>query len=497
MHDHQIVAGPAVATALRARSVSDDVIRRAAETPEALAIVFANRRVSYRALVGQASELARRLAQAGIEPGRIVAVDTRDPVSTVVAQLAILMAGCAYLPMHAKSPAERKSAVLAAVGAAIVIGQAGAPHTVELRATAGTPRTVPVSVACVMQTSGTTGTPLAVTITHAAIRNLVVDCGYVPLSTQTVVGQLSDTAFDAATFEIWGPLLNGGTVCILRPALLAAVGQTLAAVAGSRPTVLFLTTALFEKLARNAPASLDSVDWLLFGGEKCNPRVVREFVDRPFSGHLLHMYGPTEATTFTTVHEVYPGSIQPDATGVPIGRSIAGAHVEIVDDCLRPLSPGVVGEILIGGVGLSPGYLEGTAESQAKWTTDQDGRHRFRTGDYGIFGDDGVLEFRGRIDRQVKVRGHRVELEDIEMALSRNERVAAAVAAGVPSDNGVVLEAFIVSSLTANEILSYLAEQLPAYMIPRRVHVVDELPLTPNGKVDVNSLRRNAERPNA
>jgi acyl-coenzyme A synthetase/AMP-(fatty) acid ligase len=348
-----------------------------------------------------------------------------------------------------------------------------------------------------MYTSGSTGRPKGISIRHEAIVRLVMNTEYVQVNQGDRTAQIASIAFDAATFEIWGALLNGaGVVMIdretsLNPAKLGPV------IREKGISVMFLTTALFNQIARESKEMFKTLRYLLFGGEAVDPQWVQAVLNEQKPEHFLHVYGPTEMTTFTTSHEIH--EVSAGAATVPIGRPISNTQVYVLDFEMELLPVGVTGELYAGGPGLARGYLNNPELTAEKFVPNpfslDPGERLYRTGDRVRWRTDGVLEFLGRVDNQVKLRGYRIELGEIENALMKAaqlENVVVLMREDRPGDKQLV--AYVAAGETvqseglAEQLKDALRQKLPEYMVPADVVVMDSLPLSRNGKVDRRAL---------
>jgi amino acid adenylation domain-containing protein len=486
----------------------------AARAPHAVAVTDGAERLTYAELDERAGRLARRLRARGAGPGAIVGVCLPRSADAVAALLAVLKAGAAYLPLDPAHPAERLRWALHDAGALTLVA------TPETAARVGFDPTALVTpdasdqtpddargaepagdatgprggdaLAYVMYTSGSTGTPKAVRVTHRGVVRLVRGADYVTLRPDDVVAQASNLAFDAATFEVWGALLNGARLTVLPTDALLAPARLGAALAAARVTAIFLTTAVLHLVAREAPRALAGVRTVLFGGEAADPRAVRALLAAGAPARLVHVYGPTETTTFATWHEVR--AVPADAPAVPIGRPIANTRVYVLD-AERGLTPvGIPGELYVGGPGVALGYHERPELTAERFVDDPfvPGERLYRTGDRVRWRDDGTLEFLGRLDRQLKVRGFRVEPGEIEAALLAQPGVRhAAIVPDATAAGDTRLLAFVVlgdGAASPDALRDALARALPAFAVPARVATVDAIPLTANGKVDQAAL---------
>jgi amino acid adenylation domain-containing protein len=471
------------------------------------------RECSYERLRARAHHLATTIAALSVDPGQPVAVAMGNSIELVTAELAALCADRPYLPLDPLAPLARRRLLLDDAAAGVVVTDpvswpmderhAGV-RWIDLddvgeldRRTGGEGPDLPPLTndrAYVMYTSGSTGRPKGVAVSRRSIVSLVVGNDYVRLDDRPVVAMAAPASFDASTFEVWGALLNGGTIRILSSPILSRIGPMLRLVARERPTVAFLTTALFERLARHSPRSLQDVDRLLFGGERCDPAVVLEFRDR-FRGELVHVYGPTETTTFATAYAVPSATTGESQTTIPVGRAIRGVCVQVWDGAGDPVADGVSGEVVIGGAGLAEGYLGDPRLTNRRFVQAPDPagdmRRWYRTGDIGRWNTAGLLELLGREDDQVKIRGHRIEPGEVEAALSRHPAVGRAVVLTVAGSRETHLAAVVEGppTLSTSVLRDHLLRELPSFMVPAIIEVVDQLPLGASGKVDRQGLQ--------
>ncbi|TLY18006.1 MAG: amino acid adenylation domain-containing protein, partial [Nitrospirae bacterium] len=285
------------------------------------------------------------------------------------------------------------------------------------------------SLAYVMYTSGSTGAPKGIEIRQRGVSRLVMNTDYVELGPEDRIAQASNTSFDAATFEIWGALLNGAQLVGVSKDVVLSARAYAEEIRRREITTLFLTTALFNELAREAPWMFSGVRQVLFGGEAVKPHWVAQVLREGKPGRLLHVYGPTETTTFATWYQVE--DVQEGTTTVPIGRPIANTRVYVLDGQEEPVPIGMTGELYIGGDGVARGYLNRPELTTERFVEDrfssETGTRLYRTGDLVRYRADGNLEFLGRADQQVKIRGFRVELEEIETVLRKHPEVREAV----------------------------------------------------------------------
>ncbi len=497
--------------------------------PDRPALTFADGSFTYAELDLASAGLARVLIDAGIEPGERVALLFERSAALVTALLAVVRAGAVYLPLDPDQPRERNVFMLEDSAARhLVVGPGledtipefagtvlkyaaairpaqshGVRGAVENRhGTAVEPN--PDDPIYLMYTSGSTGRPRGILIPHRGVVRLVRDTNYIRIQATDRIGQAANVAFDAATFELWGALLNGACVVgIPRETLLdpARFGPFLRE---HEISILFLTTALFNLFAREQPDVFACLRVLLFGGEQGDPAAVNRVLKAGAPTTLCNVYGPTECTTFATY---YPIQSPLPAGTVPIGKPIARTTAYILNERLTPVAPGFVGEIFLAGPGLAleyPGQPELTAArfvaAPAAWAR-RDPRlptRLYRTGDRGRRRADGNIEFVGRVDFQLKVRGFRVEPGEIETRLRAVPGIAdAVVLPGLTRDGDTRLVAHIhlkknhsdhSEKITPGSLRAFLAATLPEAMIPAEFVHHASFPLTPTGKIDRSVL---------
>ncbi|MEV6010556.1 amino acid adenylation domain-containing protein [Streptomyces sp. NPDC051976] len=473
-------------------------------TPDAPAVEHGDRTLAYAELDRLANGLALELAAGGVAPGAVVGVCVARSPELIVALLAVLKCGAAYLPFDAAWPDERLRGLFAdAECGAVVTDRAPelAARFADLRVTpvaegvpAARARGPEVAVtgdaiAYVNFTSGSTGRPKGVPIRHHSVVRLISGARYARLGADSRLLQLAPVTFDAATFEIWGALLRGGT-CVLYPDSHLSLSKLGRVLRERRVGTLFLTTALFNAVVDEQPEALAGVGTILTGGENASLRRMSEALRRYGPGRLVHVYGPTESTTFATYHPV--DELADDATALPIGLPLQNTRVYVIDGD-ELCEPGRSGEICLAGDGLSPGYLGMpalTAELFVERVVDGTPERLYRTGDYGHLLPDGALVFQGRKDDQVKVNGYRIELGEIAHHLDRHPAVRSSFVTVSARGEKPVL-AFVVTDdpdCTPKSLRDHLRARLPAYMVPARVHLCEALPLTATGKVDRHAL---------
>ncbi|MEV5508106.1 amino acid adenylation domain-containing protein [Streptomyces orinoci] len=490
-----------------APGVLAQVLRHAAVTPAALAVFDGEQALTYRELTEAAGQLAVALRVRGVAPGTAVGLLLPHSPALIVAQLAVWWAGGHYVPLDAAYPRPRTEAMLADAGVTLTVGEKdalealGIPPARALAVSAAgvaqdgpylaealpaIPAYDPRALAYVMFTSGSTGRPKAVGITHQGVAGLTIDPDYLTLGPRDRVLFHSPLTFDAAPFECWAALANGAAV-VISTADRRSLDSLARDIERLGATTAVFTTALFHTLAARSSAVFAVLRTVIVGGEALSARHARAVLREHPWLELINGYGPAEATTFATCHRVTDADC--DAPP-PIGRPVAGASAHVLDEHGEQLPPGTRGELCLGGGRLATGYL-----NQPELTAERFFEHPtlgrlYRTGDLASARPDGVLDFHGRLDDQIKVRGFRIEPGEIEHALRTHPGVADAAVTVLPPD--ARLTAFVVPAEGTRPIAAglreHLAGRLPAHLLPGAWSFTERLPLTANGKVDRAAL---------
>ncbi|WP_221361227.1 non-ribosomal peptide synthetase [Streptomyces beigongshangae] len=523
------------ATGPAGRTVCDLVAEQARRSPGTTALSAGAESLTYGGLLGRADAVAARLTARGVGPGAVVGVCLERGITLVVALLGILRAGAAYLPLDPEYPAERLAFMLTDSAVALVLTEdrlrdalpAGAadlalmddvpaPPPVgdadrtdpqvpqsrssrdpQARSTRGpqppqAPRAAgPRDLAYVMYTSGSTGGPKGVLVEHRSVVRLCRAREVRP-GPRDVLALTSSVSFDAATYEIWGALVNGARLAIAPPGVpsVHGLGRFLAA---EGVTSLWLTAGLFEEVVDTDPDVLGGLRRLIAGGDVLSPAHCDRVLRAVPGLELVNGYGPTEGTTFTTCHRFDPRA---PVTSAPIGRPIGGTRCHVVDGDLRPVPVGVPGELLVGGEGLARGYLGRPGLTAGRFVADpfpgRGGDRLYRTGDLVRWRTTGELEFLGRLDDQVKIRGFRVEIGEVEAALTRHPDVGEATVVARTDVGHRRLVAYVTARHTTAPapaaLRTHLEGVLPGYLVPTGYVVLDRMPLTAHGKVDRRAL---------
>jgi amino acid adenylation domain-containing protein len=492
--------------------VHESVGKRARLEPDAVAVVAGTDTMTYGQLDTMANRLANLLVSAGVRRGDVIAVCLPRGPELVTALLAVLRAGCAYLPLDPRYPTDRLSFMLGDADVSVCVTESALVGKLReatdadflsvdeqeqnLAAQPTEPPAIPVAgrdAAYVIYTSGSTGRPKGTVVEHRSITGLLCDADYIPLRSDDVVAQGADATFDAATFEIWAPLVAGARMVVIdKDTMLDPMALT-GALTRHRVTTLVLTTAVFNQVVAAQPDAFRTLRHLLFGGEAVNPDRVAQALAAGPPQRLIHSYGPTETTTFATWHLVE--RIDEHRT-VPIGRPVVNTSVHVLDERLKPVPVGVVGELFIGGPGVARGYLARPGLTAERFLPDifgtAPGDRLYRTGDLVRWSPEGALEYVGRIDRQVKVRGFRIEPNEIELVLQQHPEVEAAVVVARDDGDHKRLVGYVRPGPECRPdpaaLRDFVGGRLPEFMVPAVVVLLTEFPLTPSGKVDRAAL---------
>ena len=471
--------------------------KQAERTPDAIALTFHDRDVTYRELHARASMLARTLREHGIGRGDLVGLYVERSVEMLIALLGVLEAGAAYVPLDPAFPAERLGFMVSDAESRVIVTQQSLADKVPAKdvqlvivdsnapITEGAPVVCdarPDDLAYVIFTSGSTGRPKGVQITQRSAANLVTSVARRPgQKAGDTICAVSTLSFDIAVFELFVPLTVGARILLVDSETQRDGAKLARLIDASDTTIMQATPATWRMLLEIGWSGKAGLK-MITTGEACP----RELAERLIlcCTELWNLYGPTETTVYSTLGPIVSGS-----GPISIGTPVANTQIHIVDRNMQLLPVGVPGELLIGGDGLARGYL-GRPDLTAEKFITFDGQRVYRSGDIAIWKTDGTLEVLGRIDHQVKLRGFRVELGEIEAALNEHPLVEQAVVhcrENRPGDKRLV--AYVTGDAPAADVLrEHLRKTLPDYMIPSAFVVLERFPLTPNGKVNRNAL---------
>ncbi|MDC9613220.1 amino acid adenylation domain-containing protein [Xenorhabdus khoisanae] len=484
--------------------------QQAEKTPTATALIDETQTLSYAELNARANLLACQLIEQGICPGDHVAILLERSIELVVAQLAILKAGAVYVPVDPNVPDERKNWLINDSAAKLLLTdmQTEIPAEWVIPRFRFTGETEPIRAeehrnpdllgastgpAYIMYTSGSTGIPKGVIVPHRAVVRLVINNGYADIEPSDRIAFAANPAFDASTFEVWAPLLNGAALVVIDHTTLLTPQDFVRALQAHRITVLWMSVGLFNRLAEALSPVLPQLNMLLVGGDVLDPHIIAQVLRKNPPKKLLNAYGPSEGTTFTTTYHIH--GLTSDTTSIPIGRPIANTRIYLLDTDGQPVPLGMTGEIYIGGDGVACGYLNRPELTAERFLTDpfsdKPNARMYRSGDLARYLPDGNLEFLGRNDQQVKIRGFRIEPEEIEARLVEYPAIREAVVLALGEGQDKQLVAYVLTQENdglAARLREHLSERLPDYMVPVAFVRLDEFPLTPNGKLDRRAL---------
>ncbi|WP_159882308.1 non-ribosomal peptide synthetase [Paenibacillus puerhi] len=479
----------------------------AAQAPDQMAVVYGSQSMTYGQLNERANRLAHTLRGQGVQAGDSIGLMTERSLDMIVGILGILKAGAAYVPLDPDNPEERIRYIIEDSGIHLLLTQTrlqdrmsfegqrlflDEPH-IYAEETSNPPESVTSDqLAYLIYTSGTTGNPKGNMTTHRNIVRVVKETNYLELDREDRLLQLSSYAFDGATFEIFGALLNGSMLVLVSKETFLDMVKLADIIQRDRISVMFITTALFNALVDVNADALRSVRKVLFGGERASIPHLRRAYETLGPGKLVNVYGPTETTVFATyypIQEPIPGHM----INIPIGKPISNTSAYILGKRGELLPVGVYGELALGGEGVAKGYLNRLDLTADKFVCNPftPGQLMYKSGDIARWLPDGNIEFLQRADSQIKIRGFRVELEEIERKLVSYPSIRSAVVVAKENDrHDKYLCAFVTVSDTfvKSDIISYLKQSLPDYMVPSLLKPLDRLPLTPNGKVDKRAL---------
>ncbi|HEX8081790.1 MAG TPA: amino acid adenylation domain-containing protein [Jatrophihabitans sp.] len=484
---------------------------QAARTPDAVSLIFGDQRVSYAQLNEDANRLGHYLSGLGVRPGGWVGVHLERGVELVVAILAVMKAGGAYVLLDSSHPEQRLAWALAHTGASVLITQSGLAdrlrpagvRIVDVHADAAAIAEhatldfqvgmTPEDVACLMFTSGSQGHPKGVMASHRCIVGTLAAQDFAQFAVGDVVLQCSPLSWDAFAFELLGPLLAGAT-CVLQPGAVPEPAIIARLMAEHRVSTAHFSASLLNYLLDEHPGLFDRTRQLLTGGEAASMSHMRTAMRDYPELRIVNAYSPLECMMVTVWHRIEPADI--DRPSIPLGRPVANKQLYVLNANLQVVPSGTVGELYLAGVGLTHGYLGQaglTAERFVANPYDTAGERMYRTGDLVRWTSDEVLEFFGRADDQFKLRGFRIEPAEVEAAIANHDDVAEArvvIREDRPGDKRLV--AYLIArsgaSIDSSQLRGQLSSVLPTYMHPAAFVTLERFPIMPNGKLDRRAL---------
>ncbi|WP_217441728.1 non-ribosomal peptide synthetase [Myxococcus sp. CA039A] len=484
-------------------AVFADVVARA---PDSVALLFGDTSLTYRQLDERSNQLAWHLRSLGVRTDSRVAIAIERSAELIIALVAILKAGAAYVPLDTKYPRERIAFMLEDAQPQVLISTRAVLDKVPADGltcvlldevsltnspTEALPSSaLPESLAYIDFTSGSTGKPKGVGCTHSGVIHTLIGVDFTHLGPEQTHLLLAPISFDATTFEIWGALLHGARLVVLPPQA-PSLEELFQTVARHGVTTLWATSGLFSQLVESRLPAPPSLQRVLTGGDIVSPLHVRRAL-QDWGISVTNCYGPTESTVFATTFLV----ARPEDVGatVPIGKPTNGTRLLVLDSSLQPVPIGIIGELFIGGDGLARGYVGQPSLTAERFIPDPfssvPGARLYRSGDLVRWSHDGTLAFIGRADAQVKVRGFRIELPEVEAAMLTHPSIREAIAIAredVPGDKRLV-GYFVGDDLDAVSLRAFLKSRLPEYMVPSSLLRLDALPLTSNAKIDRKAL---------
>ncbi|WP_217911213.1 non-ribosomal peptide synthetase [Myxococcus sp. AM011] len=483
--------------------------------PEAIAIHWGVKRITYDALDRRANQLANALRKRGVGEETPVAMAMRQGIEAIAALVALIKLGATCVPLDLQYPRERIAYIMEDSRAQVLLAETVTEETkcavgdlpricLERDADAvarepesfSGPRDNPERRLYVMYTSGTTGRPKGVEVLAKGIRRLMVDNSMLSIHPGARVAQTSNLAFDMSLHEIWGALLNGATVVVISKATLLDAHALREALCDMRVDILSIGTAVFNLVAHAYPDAFSGLRRLIVGGERANARTFRVVLESQPPEQLFNAYGPTEVSIYSTGHLV---RLQDTLSGaIPIGKPVAHTEVFLLDEHLRPVAPGQPGELCLAGEGVTRGYLHQPELTRERFPTvsglkEGQALRIYRSGDLARWDENGALEYLGRNDQQVKILGHRIELEEVSKALLQSGLLRDAVVTLQERPDGEKsLAAFVVPKDSTSDVEEALRDFMHArvskQMVPARFVLLERLPVTVNGKTDRSAL---------
>lgn len=501
--DHIVYDLNKTETQIPNHSIGEEFVRQVRKYPEKTAIRFNDKKLTYSQLYAKAISLAKTLAAKGVGVDSPVVISGERSVEYIIAMVAVTLSGGAYVPIAGDMPLQRKQQIIEDCRPTAILtmndpvldshydtirlSKETVFHSDPDEVIAPLIQNSPEDLVYIMFTSGTTGKPKGAMINHMGVMRVVKNQNYLRFDENLVTLQLGALSFDAATFEIWGALLNGGRLELADRDTIMNTAALKAKLVESGVNAIFVTTTLFNKLVSDDSSVFDSVGTVLFGGEKASERHALKVWER-HTVTLLNAYGPTETTTFALMHEIKSMNKK---LSLPIGKAISNTKLYIMRDG-KLCGYGMPGELYIAGIGLGRGYLNNPELTARKFIDNPFGEGKiYASGDLVMLGSDDRIHYLGRVDEQVKLRGFRIELGDIQSALCAINGISQATAVIFESQNNEkILTAYYVSdiALDNNTIKRELKKILPSYMIPASLTRIDQIPFNRNGKIDKTKL---------
>ena len=489
------------------KSIIDLFKEQVERTPDAVAIIDENVKVTYKELDERSNQLAHYLQSEGVKEKSRLGLLYERGVDMVISMIAVLKSGSAYIPLDTSLPPNRLDFILKDAEINYIVYsnssllkelssdeytflniQKSLEHSID---TYNSNRSI-VSDTYIMYTSGTTGTPKGIVISDENVITLISDKeSSIAIHPSDRVLQWSNYAFDGSTYEIFGSLLNGASLYLIPGSIVSDVDALTQVISKNQLSVVFITTALFNSFADYDLSRLSSLRILLFGGEKVSVGPTRKIASALGKERLLHVYGPTETTVYATCYPIC--DIPDNAVTIPIGGPLTNTSLYVLDTNMELAPMGVIGELCIGGKGLAKGYLNRQELTAEKFVAHPfiSGEHLYRTGDLARWLPGGNIEFIGRKDNQVKIRGYRIELGEIESVLSSVEGIQGCCVLAQEDTNGskrLVGYVVVEGELVKEELQQKLRSGLPEYMVPQLWVELEKIPLTSNGKIDKKKL---------
>ncbi len=484
---------------------------QAQKYPTATALVWKEKKLSYRQLDQESGQLANYLKKRGCQREDVIALFLPRSFDLIVSILAIVKLGATYLPLNVKEAPNRLAHIMEDSQASLVISKETFYKEISFhssillldvdkewtRESSSLLKSFncPQSIAYIIYTSGSTGTPKGVAVAHEGVQNLCLSSPFLEyFGPDKIAWQLAFPSFDASTVEIWGPLLQGGQ-CVLFPEEVPS-GAIIASLAEKYPPdFLFLTTSLFNAMVEEDIECFQKITEVWTGGEEASLPVIQKFIQRYPQKKIINGYGPTENTVFTTWHPITKENPLLRKR-VSIGKTVSRSQIFILDSKCQLVPPGIAGEIYIGGPGLASGYWRKPELSAQSFVPHpfslKEGERLYKTGDKARYLSNGEVEFLGRTDEQVKLRGFRIELNEIEIQLEKHPQISQAIALILSKTHEKQLFAFYTGASPLKEIQQYLSSSIPSYMIPPQIVFIEHFPLNYSGKVNRRALEKKA-----